>query len=177
MVKLSAAVCHIACSCQLTVLFSLTLIVWMASIQAAYFLKTVIQMKKTLLGFLFIAFVIVGLASCQKDSVVPADPSAVTINVSSPDVSHIFHNGETVSVVANVTYITSLIGYDFYITNRTSGDTLYHHGMDENKDAFTITENWVDTCTVPTHLQVTIFAKINTYGANAYKLFFLEAQP
>lgn len=134
-------------------------------------------MKKTLLGSLFAAIVITSLISCQKDSVVLADPTKVTINVSSPDVSHIFHTGETMTVVSNVTYITNLVGYDFYITNRTNGDTLYHHGMNENKDAFTITENWVDTCTVPTHLQITILAKINNYGAAATKFFFLEAQP
>jgi len=134
-------------------------------------------MKKTLLGFLLSSFIIIGFASCQKDSVVGADPSKVTINVSSPDVSHIFHNGETINIVSDVSYISTLVGYDLYITNRTTGDTLYHQGQDENKDQFTITQSWGDTCTVPTHLQLTILAKINKYGAAATKLFYLEAQP
>lgn len=140
------------------------------------YLNFINKMKRTLLGFLIFS-VIASLVSCQKDTVTPADPSKVTINVSSPDVSHIFHNGETMHIVADVTYITNLAGYDLYLTNRNTGDTLYHVGKDENKDQFTITQDWVDTCTVTTHLQLTIFARINTYGAAATKLFYLEAQP
>lgn len=122
-----------------------------------------------------IAVSIITLFSCKKSDEVVV-PSA-TISIVEPMLNQIYHQGDTVHIMATINGNTTLHGYDATIVNTANGDTLFNADDHTHATLFDVHEMWVDTFSTAADLRLYIFATINHDGLQESKSVDFKVQP
>lgn len=68
---------------------------------------------------------------------------AVELTITSPVSSDVYHNGDTINITGTASYYQEMHGYELYILNKTTGDTVHHAHAHEHGASLTITSSWV----------------------------------
>jgi hypothetical protein len=117
------------------------------------------------------------LASCQKKDNTLVDASQVVFSVSSPLSNQVYHKGDTVQILANISYPTELHGYEVKIIDTTTGFIVYDNPTHVHDDHFSVNEQWIDSAAQQQHLKLEVIAVIDHDGDNAIKQINFQYQP
>jgi hypothetical protein len=117
------------------------------------------------------------LAGCQKNDDTPVQPSKVVTSIASPREGQQLHKGDTLSIEANISYISRLHGYVLRVVNTNNNQVLYTAEEHEHSDNFSISEKWVDTLTQPASLALQITAEITHEGDTSVSTLTFSSQP
>jgi Domain of unknown function (DUF4625) len=132
---------------------------------------------KSIIKFLSVVIIPIFIFSaCQKNDTAKPDPSKVTIAVLSPDSTHLYHKGDTISISANVTYIAELHGYSLEIKD-SMDNTVYSSDIDIHQDRFSFAEKWVDTISTAKKLTLYLHVEIDHNGNEASKTVTILTTP
>lgn len=116
-------------------------------------------------------------AACQKKDDMAVDTSKVITNITSPVNGAIYHNGDTVHIVADVAYPSELHGYEIEITDTSNGNILFTADDHVHTDHFSIDEHWVGSTLQPKGLRLRIITSIDHNGNKATKERYFSLQP
>ena len=83
--------------------------------------------------------------------------------------NQIIHNGDSLSISADVSYISELHGYEVKLTNSQTGAVLFDDDQHVHDDHFSIRESWLDTFSAPATLNLLITVEIDHDGNEAKK--------
>ena len=114
--------------------------------------------------------------SCKKNETA-ADPSKVVITITSPTVTSIYRNGDSVDITASVSYITAMHGYEVHITDSATGDGIYSVDEHAHSDAFIINESFRISDTVARVLKMQLVTEIDHNGTSAEKQVIFHYKP
>lgn len=117
------------------------------------------------------------LVSCQKKDTTSADPTKVTWIVTSPATQQIFRSGDTIRMIAHVSYPSELHGYEIKITDSSSGNIVYDNAQHLHDDHFDISQVWVNTSTAAATLKLLFTAEIDHDGTEADTAIYVKYQP
>lgn len=118
------------------------------------------------------------MTSCKKDKEEETTPTVkATITVASPLTSTTYLLGDTVFVQATITCPSEMHGYDAYILNETSGDTVWTDAVHDHGDAFTIDGFWVNDVMDHSDMLLHIEAEIDHDGNTTEKEVAFHCHP
>lgn len=120
---------------------------------------------------------LIALSGCQKKDNTVADPAGVDISIASPADGQVYHNGDTISIDADVNYISELHGYEVKVIDTASGFIVYDDAQHVHDDHFTIRDQWINTGTQAIGLKLTLTAVIDHDGNTATKDIFFQYRP
>jgi len=126
---------------------------------------------------IIIPVLIVGLYSCQKKDNTVSNPAGVAISITSPANGQLYRSGDTISIIADVSYASELHGYEVKIIDTTSGTILYDDVQHVHDDHFSIHDKWVNTTAQQAGLKLSLVAAIDHDGNNAEKDIIFRYQP
>jgi len=126
---------------------------------------------------IFLVLIAGSILSCQKKNETTADPAKVTINITSPAKGQVYHNGDSVSINADITYTTELHGYEVKIIDTSTGFVVYDQTEHVHDDHFSIRYTWADSVTKQTGLKLSIITAIDHDGNTAGKDVYFQYQP
>lgn len=126
---------------------------------------------------ILVTILITCLYSCQRKDNTEATPASVVISISSPTEGHVYHAGDTIAIVADVSYPSELHGYELKITDSASGTILYDSVEHVHSDHFSISDKWVKTGSQYSGLKLSLVTAIDHDGNTAEKDINFRYQP
>lgn len=135
--------------------------------------------KNTILWGLVIAIPLLTL-SCKKEGCM--DPMAenysekankdngsctypeATLEIISPKKGEVFNYGETVKINAVATNFETMHGWEVYIYNKTTSDTVVKQIKHDHNTKFTIKGEWVNTVTVDSEMELGVRVPLDHDG-------------
>jgi hypothetical protein len=125
---------------------------------------------------ILIALIAIAITACQKNNNTAPDASKVSITISSPQEGAVYHSGDTVHIIAAVTYPSELHGYELTITDSV-GNVVYDLDDHVHDNHFEIDSSWVITGTQPGPLKLKLEAEIDHNGNSAEKTVNVHYRP
>ncbi len=119
----------------------------------------------------------VTLYSCKKKKTDEPNSSTVKVSVTSPEEGHIYHNGDTVHILASVTYDGILHGYEVKVVDTASGTILYDFAEHVHQDSFVVNRSFVVSGTAVMRMKLTLEAEVDHAGAAAGQEVHCEYAP
>ncbi len=126
---------------------------------------------------LIILVIAITFSACQKKDTTTPDASKVTINITSPVPAQVFRNGDTMHMVATVSYPSELHGYELKISDSATGNILYDEDEHVHNDHFEINSTWVDTATTAATLKLELTVEVDHAGTEAEKTIYFNYVP
>lgn len=133
-------------------------------------------MKRNLL-LTITSILLMGAIACQKKEEVTVQPEKVTVTVTSPTEGQVVRKGETLNIIANISYITQMHGYIVRIVDPITGQLYYQAEGHTHGDAVNIDEQWTDSISTSTQLQLEITAVIDHNKNEVHKKLAFSSQP
>jgi hypothetical protein len=127
-------------------------------------------MKKIFL--LTTAIVLTALTACTKhagDVTQNTTPEEAVITFASPTQGSVYDIGDSVSIQATCTSVSTLHGCDIIVRKAADGSVLYSTHMHDHATTLTINRKWKPELTEATNLEVLIKAAINHDGKTVTK--------
>jgi len=137
-------------------------------------------MKSDIIPFaLFFVALAAVVTSCKKDDENTTSTPTVTatITVDEPLAGTTYALGDTVFVHVNITCPTEMHGYDAYILNETSGDTVWTSAVHDHGTSFHIDSLWVNDVTDHSDMLLHIEAEIDHDGNTTEKEVAFHCHP
>lgn len=121
-----------------------------------------------MITFILLAMV-VGITSCKKDKenddiTNPNPTPTATIAISEPEDMQMFDGGETVHIHAHISAPFDLHGYELFIINESSGDTVWTIDEHTHSMEIHIEETWVNDVTMHSDMVLQVKAIIDHDG-------------
>ena len=131
-------------------------------------------MNKLIILLLMVA----GLYSCQKKSDAEPDASQAVLTITSPVAGQVYHSGDSVHVMATVTFPAEMHGYEIKVTDTVSGLVVYDEAQHVHNDHFEISSAYVSTGTqAMPGLKLELLAEIDHDGTTASKVVRYQYVP
>ncbi|MEZ5018394.1 MAG: hypothetical protein R2800_15140 [Flavipsychrobacter sp.] len=134
------------------------------------------MMNRSLLTTIASIF-LMGTIACQKKEEVAVQPDKVVVNITSPKEGQVVRKGETLSIVANIRYITQMHGYIIKIVNQETGKLYYETEGHAHGDIININEQWTDSIATQTPLQLEITAVLDHEQNETHEKLGFISQP
>jgi hypothetical protein len=110
------------------------------------------------------------VASCTKHrDDVPQNIPEYTINFSSPTVSSIYQNGDSVSIQAVGISSETVHGYDIIIKKPNDTTKIFFQHVHDHNDTLFINQKWKNTFTVATNLEAQVILYLDHDGHTGTK--------
>ena len=129
---------------------------------------------------LFIPAIIVAMltmAACQKKDETPMQPDKVNISITSPKTGDIYRKGDTIRILASVSYISQMHGYTLAIKNKATNATLWSTEEHVHSDKFDVNNYWVNTIDSTAQLVLELAAEIDHSGNGGSSSTSFSIQP
>ncbi len=117
------------------------------------------------------------MGACQKKDETPAQPSKVVTSITSPYQGQVVHKGDTVNIMAYISYVSMLHGYTLQIINKNNSQVVYSDEEHTHSDTFNISKQWIDTLTEPVPLELRITTELTHDGDTSLKQIVFSSQP
>lgn len=104
------------------------------------------------------------LPACRKDKTITGQPGA-TVVIESPLPGQEFRKGTNVTIRAKINGDVNLHGYEVFIVDRQSSDTVFKAGDHGHARQMQVNEVWIDTLSGASELTVYVKTEINHEGA------------
>lgn len=117
------------------------------------------------------------LAACQKKDNTPAQPDKISININTPANGTNFRKGDTISVNADISYISQLHAYEVSIKNKSTNEVVFDEYEHVYTDKFSINTSWVDSLQEETDLTMQVIIQIDHDGHQSTKELTLHSKP
>lgn len=127
--------------------------------------------------YIIILLLAAAIASCQKDHSSNASPSDVAITITSPTAAQLFHNGDTIHMLATVSYPDELHGYELKITDSNTSVILFDTAQHVHADRFSIDYKWICKDTIAHTMKLQLTTEIDHNGTEAEKTVYFKYQP
>lgn len=114
--------------------------------------------------------------SCRKEHVASEQPTA-TIVIESPQPGQEFAKGASVSIRALITGDVSLHGYEVFVVDRHSADTVFKADNHTHAKELQVNEVWVDTICAALELNVYVRTDVNHEGASVARDVSIVTRP
>ncbi len=116
--------------------------------------------------------------SCQKKDNSPADASKVTVVFASPVDAQTVHKGDTVNILADVSYYAEMSGIAVEIIDTAADSQLYEDDADTHTNHFSFQKQWIDNLDDSTTLQVKILVFMtNNTTIPAERSIYIKSLP
>ena len=132
---------------------------------------------KHLLSVPVIIAAMLTIAACQKKDETPMQPDKVNISIASPKTGDVYHKGDTIRILASVSYISQLHGYSLAIKNKATNTTLWNTEEHVHSDKFDVNNYWVNTIDSATQLALELTAEIDHDGNGGSNSVSFSSQP
>ena len=116
------------------------------------------------------------ISSCNKSDDQP-QPPAPKFQVVAPVANQVYNQGDTIFMHAIVTADLTLHGYHIWLTNPSTGDSLFHVHEHAHATMLEAKHHWVDTFSSSADLLFTISTAINHDGDVAVKEVPIKVLP
>lgn len=134
------------------------------------------MMNKSLLTTIT-SIILMSTIACQKKEEVAVQLDKVVVNITSPKEGQVVRKGETLSIVANVRYITQMHGYIIKIVNQETGKLYYETEGHAHGDVININEQWTDSIATKIPLQLEITAVLDHEQNETHEKLGFISQP
>ena len=123
---------------------------------------------KLILSIALIAFI---FTSCDKkhDDHDHATPATTSINIISPTTGQEIEHMDTAHIKVEITSPSQLHGYTITLKRLADNTIVYSDDVDEHKNNFTITHNWINNNTIHSDMLLIIDAIIDHSGNKVTK--------
>lgn len=110
------------------------------------------------------------VASCTKHrDDVPQNIPDYTINFSSPTISSIYQNGDSVTIQAVGISSETVHGYDIIIKKPNDTTKIFFQHVHDHNDTLYINQKWKNTFTVATNLEAQVILYLDHDGHTGTK--------
>lgn len=99
-------------------------------------------------------FLLLLIVACQKADLPQATTDEVLINILSPKAGETYKIGDTVQIVADISYTDQLHGYIIRINDKDG--LIFETEGHRHSDNISISEQWVNTLSYPTELTMEV---------------------
>lgn len=117
------------------------------------------------------------MTACQKKDKTPMQPDKINISIASPKTGEVYHKGDTIRILASVSYISQLHGYTLAIKNKATNTTLWSTEEHVHSDKFDVNNYWVNTIDSATQLVLELTAEIDHDGNGGNSSVSFSIQP
>lgn len=111
-----------------------------------------------------LSWVLLLLASCQKDLTPESGTEDIVIKVESPIEESLFQHNDTIFIRAEISYTGPLHGYTMQIIDTSTNAILYNYEDHNHSSGFHIDSYWINTLSESKKLKLVIDITINHNG-------------
>ncbi len=127
----------------------------------------------TLIVILSLAIIV---GSCRKKDTTP-DTSDVQVVITSPEEGHIYHTGDSVHVVAAISFNGILHGYEANVTDTATGNVIFDADEHVHKDTYVVNQSFLVTGSAPLVLKLRLLTEVDHNGSIVEKQVYFRYQP
>lgn len=150
-------------------------------------------MKSTIFKYLFVGFFAIAAVSCGKEGC--KDPTASNYDpdakkddgsciypeaqlvISSPEADAMYGLGDEVQITAQATHTESMHGWELFLVNTTSGDTVHSIAAHEHGTSMEISSTWVNDVAGHSDMKLTIVVETDHSGTTIEKHLHFHCHP
>lgn len=144
--------------------------------------------KYLIIGLVAVTAVACGKEGCKDPSAANYDPDAkkddgscvypeAQLVISSPEAGAMYGLGEAVQITAQATHFESMHGWELFLVNTTTGDTVHSADDHAHGTELNISSSWINDVDDHSDMKLTVVAEIDHSGSTIEKHVHFHCHP